>query len=149
MVFHSLYFIFTLGFERVLILYSYLGLVVIFVPIAGWIGAQYGHELDQYTSNFTGCFRISDAFQHNRIFICSSSSFHEGVLFWIIDTDSWNFLWNCKLFSQYIPKIAMKCVKCFSVARNCNEWYFGIVTFLTLLLWGICDEETLQTMEKR
>ena len=28
---------FTLGFERSLILYSYLSLVVIFVPITGWI----------------------------------------------------------------------------------------------------------------
>ncbi len=38
------------------------------------------------------------------------------------------------LFSQYIPKIAMKYVKSSSDARNCNIWYFGIVTFLTILL---------------
>ncbi len=47
------------------------------------------------------------------------------------------------------PKIATNYVKSSSEARNCNVWYFGIVTFLTLLLWGICDEETLHAKEKR
>ncbi len=60
----------------------------------------------------------------------SMRGFFFGLLFLILGV-SYGI---ANLFSHYIPKIAMKYVKSSSEARNCNIWYLGIVTFLTILL---------------
>ncbi len=52
---------FALSFERLLILKSYLGLVVIFVPIAGWIGDTYlgRYRVIKYSMRILWVFLIS------------------------------------------------------------------------------------------